>query len=97
MARFFFDIHDDTGSHIDADGHEFGSLDQVRKEAQRLLPDIARHELPEDGDRRSYVVLVRDENGQPVYSATLTYAGVILAPDRDAIRASFVRGTSICE
>ena len=89
MPRFFFDIHDNQGSHIDDAGHEFASLDEVREEAQRLLPDLARHEIPQDGEHRSFIVLVRDERGKPVYSATLTYAAALLTPDLDVMGASF--------
>ncbi len=76
MARYFFDIYDDKEPQIDTDGVEFASLEAVRKEAQRLLPDVARSEIPEDGDRRSFVVVVRDETHHSIYAATLTYTGL---------------------
>nr|WP_313902031.1 hypothetical protein [Methylobacterium sp. J-001] len=50
----------------------------VREKAQRLLPDIARSEIQGDGDQHVYMVLVTDEDGHAVYSATLTYAGLWL-------------------
>ena len=77
MPRYFFDLHTDKGVERDDSGSELADMKQVR-EAQRLLPDLAREEIPEDGDRRSFTVLVTDEDGHPVYSATLHYAGLWL-------------------
>jgi glycine/D-amino acid oxidase-like deaminating enzyme len=78
MPRYFFDTHD-GGTVKDDTGTEFPDLDAVRKEAMRLLPDIARDEVPRDGDHRTFVVLVTDEDGRPVYSATLSYTGLWLS------------------
>ena len=79
MPRYFFDIHDDKkGIQRDDVGVELANIEKVRKEAQCILPDIARDEIPRDGDRRMYTVLVTDEDGSAVYSATLSYAGVWL-------------------
>lgn len=66
---------DDTGT-------EFSDLAEVRQAAMQLLPDIAREEVPQDGNRRSFVVIVTDEDGKPIYSATLTYTGLwMVRPD----------------
>ena len=35
-------------------------------------------EIPKDGDRRTFTVLVTYEDGHPVYSATLNYTGLWL-------------------
>ncbi len=78
MPRWFFDLHDDNKIHIDDEGSDLADLEEACKEARRFLPDIARYEIPKDGDKRAFVVLVRDEEGKAVYSATLTYAGVRL-------------------
>lgn len=75
MARFFFDTHDDQNKQVDDTGHELSSMEQVRREAQRLLPEIAYHEIPADGDHRSFLVLVRNESGRTVYTAALNYQG----------------------
>ncbi|MBB3903984.1 hypothetical protein GGR33_003498 [Methylobacterium brachythecii] len=40
------------------------------------LPEIARDEIPKDGDQQAYTVLVRDEHNLTVYTATLTFAGL---------------------
>ena len=77
MARYFFDIHD-GGSTRDDTGTECADDEAARKIAIRTLPDIARDEIPRDGDRRSFVVLVTSEDGGPVFSATLSYTGVWL-------------------
>lgn len=74
MTRYFFDIHDGGPSRDDT-GTECADLDAVRQQAVRALSDIAREEIPKDGDRRTFTVLVTDENGRPVYSATLNFTG----------------------
>ena len=78
MPRYVFDIHDLNGPERDNVGTELPDLTAARREAMRLLPNIARDEVPRDGDHQSFVVLVTDENGRPVYSATLSYTGLWL-------------------
>lgn len=78
MSRYFFDVHDNGRIHRDDHGHELPDFDAVRNEAQKTLPEIAYHEIHKDGDRQSYVVVVTDEEGHPVYSATLSYTGLWL-------------------
>lgn len=82
MPRYFFDIHN-NGPMFDDTGVECADLDSVRKEAMRTLPDIAREDIPKDGDRRTFTCLVTSEDGKPVYSATITYAGMWLQRGRD--------------
>ena len=77
MPRYFFDIHDGTSTRDDT-GTECADPEAARKLAIRTLPDIARDEIPKDGDRRSFTVLVTDEEGRPVFAATLSYAGLWL-------------------
>ena len=77
MPRFFFDIRDGFVTH-DEDGTELPNVEAVRKAAMDLLPQVAADEIPADGDRRHFTVLVTDEGGHPVYSATLTYTGLWL-------------------
>lgn len=77
MPRYFFDIHNGTSTR-DEDGTECADLDAVRAQAMRTLPDIARDDIPKDGDRRTFTCLVTDEDGHPVYSATLNYTGLWL-------------------
>ena len=75
MPRYFFDIHQDAKSYRDDIGHELPDLDAARKEAMRALPEIAYDEIAKDGDRQTFVVLVTGEDGRPLYSATLSFAG----------------------
>ncbi|GEP07968.1 DUF6894 family protein [Methylobacterium oxalidis] len=53
MPRHFFDVHIDRKVTRDDTGTEFATLEEVRKAAQRLLPDVAHDEIPEDGDRQA--------------------------------------------
>jgi uncharacterized protein DUF6894 len=78
MSRYFFDVHTDHDVERDEIGTEVDSLENVRQAAQKLLPEVGYYEIPNDGDRRSLAVLVTDEDGHPVYSATLNYAGLWL-------------------
>ena len=77
MALYYFDVHDDNVQ-LDEVGTEFSSLDDVRVEALRLLPDLARDQGVTDGERRTFTVLVTDEDHRPVYSATLSLIGLWL-------------------
>jgi hypothetical protein len=78
MARYFFHILGDGPDTRDNQGVELASLNHVRREAMRVLPEIARDEVPRDGDHQSFTVLVTDERDHPVYTATLTFAGIWL-------------------
>jgi hypothetical protein len=77
MPRYFFDITD-SGPHHDDTGTECATLEGVRKAAMAALPAIAEEQIPTDGDRRSFSVVVRDEQGVAVYAATLNYVGMWL-------------------
>ncbi|ACB27816.1 MULTISPECIES: DUF6894 family protein [Methylobacterium] len=78
MPRYFFDIHDGQLQR-DEDGTECADFDAARREAMISLPDVARWEIPSDGDRQSYTVIVRDAAGAPIYTATLTFTGLRLS------------------
>lgn len=78
MARYFFDIHDGAHLQRDDDGIDCESLQAATVQAKRLLPAIAVEEVPRDGDRRNLTVLVTDEDGQAVYSASLSFVGTWL-------------------
>lgn len=77
MPRYFFDISD-RGFHRDEEGSECADYEGARALAMRSLPEIARFAIPSDGDNQAFTVLVRDEAGTVVYTATLTFAGVRL-------------------
>ncbi len=76
MARYFFDVYDDRTPQVDTNGIELGDLAAVRDEVRRLLPEIALAEVADDGDRRSFAVVVRNDAQRTIYSATLTYTGL---------------------
>jgi len=44
-----------------------------------LLPDIAREEVPDDGNHRSFNVMVRNQAGAPLSLASLNVNAVWLA------------------
>ena len=77
MPRYFFDIQDAKGLHRDDVGDEFADFEEAREQAQGLLPDIAREELP-DGELHKIVCEVRDETGRAVYRGQLTFHGTRL-------------------
>jgi hypothetical protein len=72
MPRYYFDEYDGDTVTQDDEGLELDGIEAARAEARKALPDIARDVLPEDGDRRTMVVKVRDEAGKVVITATLT-------------------------
>ncbi|MER2266353.1 DUF6894 family protein [Methylobacterium oxalidis] len=77
VPRYFFDIVD-GGPRRDDTGTECAGMADVRGAAMKVLPDIAREEIPGDGDRRFFTVVARDEAGEAVYTATLSFAGIWL-------------------
>lgn len=77
MPRYYFDVHDGH-FHRDEEGTECEDFEAARREAMITLPEISRWEIPRDGDQQAFLVLVRDEAGATVYTATLTYAGLRL-------------------
>lgn len=77
MPRYYFDVRDAKGFHHDNVGDEFSSFEEAREQAQALLPDIAREELP-DGDLHIVTCEVRDESGDLVYRGELTFRGMCI-------------------
>lgn len=71
MPRYFFDTFDGDRLITDSEGIELPDLEQVKAEAQRALPDLARDVLP-DGDQKTFIVSVRDEAGQVILRAALS-------------------------
>jgi hypothetical protein len=72
--RYFFHIDDRVAQTEDRVGAEFRELKEVRREAHRILAEIAGHELNADGQKVSVDVQVA--SGEWVYRATLTITGV---------------------
>ncbi len=71
MPRFYFDIYNIKGFLRDDFGDIFVSFEEAREQAQSLLPDIAREELP-DGEIHEIMCQVRNEASRIVYRAKLT-------------------------
>jgi hypothetical protein len=78
MPRFYFDLYHNDRFQKDAVGFVLEDVSKVRTEAVRLLPALIREEALKDGDRQFFTVLVSDEGGHPVYSATLNFVGLWL-------------------
>ena len=76
MPWYFFHIHQNGELSKDDEGTTLDNFESVQMGAMRVIPEIAWHEVPRDEDRQAYTVLVTDEDGVPVYSATLTFAGL---------------------
>ncbi|WP_132251523.1 DUF6894 family protein [Methylobacterium segetis] len=74
MPRYFFDVHD-GGPHCDDIGTELAGLDEAYAKAKSLLPNVACEDIPKGADQRTFTMLVKDEDGHAVYSATLTFTG----------------------
>lgn len=72
--RYFFDVSDSQGFHRDEIGDDYANFEEARDQAQMLLPDIAREELP-DGELHTITCDVRDEADRVVYRGKLTYEG----------------------
>ncbi|MCE4226766.1 hypothetical protein HCU64_23780 [Methylobacterium sp. C25] len=78
MARYYFDIHDGHSLIRDDVGDECADAKVIRRLAMETLPQIARDEIPKDGDQQAYTVVVRNESNVTVYTATLAFAGLWL-------------------
>lgn len=77
MPHYFFDIHDGSWSR-DEVGVECANDEEACQHAKRALPEIAVDQVPRDGDKHTITVLVSDESRQPVYTATLSFAGLMM-------------------
>lgn len=70
MPRYFFDVLDGDRHTRDDEGLVLVDRESARREAIASLIDIARDELP-DGDRRSFVVRVREGSARYLLAAKL--------------------------
>ena len=77
MPLYFFDIIDNGAVNRDEFGIQLASFEEARDQAQVLLPDIARTELP-GRDQHTVVCEVREEMRGLVYRGSLTYQGTLL-------------------
>jgi hypothetical protein len=74
MARYFFDTSDGVTLDSDTEGVELTSEESARTEAKVALTDMAREKLPM-GDFSNFSVVVRNEAGRAIYSASLVFDG----------------------
>lgn len=74
MPRYYFDITKDGQHHRDEVGDACEDFEDARAQAQVMLPDITKEELP-DGDLHQIRCDVRDETGRVVYRAEITFQG----------------------
>ena len=71
MPRFFIDTSDQERFVRDETGHECVDLEDAKRLAVDALPDMARDELP-DGDDRTFLAIVRGEDGRTLLQCTLS-------------------------
>lgn len=76
MAKYFFDFNDGVFTR-DTTGVECRDREHMRREAKRLLPEVALDELPRGGEEKNYAVTVRDGKDCVVYTAHLDFRGTI--------------------
>lgn len=74
MPRYYFDTFNGVEHIRDETGLEFPNRNAASFAAQDALPDIARAQLP-DGNRRDFIVDVRDSVGLVIYTCTLSLTG----------------------
>ena len=77
MPRFFVDTSDQQHFVRDITGHEFEDVDAARSAASAVLPDMARDVLP-DGDARTFLAIVRDDQHRTLLQASLSLSVVWL-------------------
>ncbi|WP_237478202.1 DUF6894 family protein [Lichenibacterium dinghuense] len=75
MPRYFIDADDGDFPHRDLEGHDLSDTEAARKATLDALPDMARDKIP-DGDNRIFTATARDEDGNVIYTASLTLKGV---------------------
>ncbi|WP_419828318.1 DUF6894 family protein [Methylobacterium sp.] len=82
MAHYTIDTDADA-QYVEGDyGEDLTCHSAARRMALSALPDLVRDRMP-TGDHGTFRAIVRDDNGQEIYTATLTLVGewkVILPP-----------------
>ena len=74
MPLYYIDTDDNDHVYIDKTGCFLIDAEAARQAALKAFPDMTKDVLP-DGDCRTFVVGVRDQDGDQVYRATLTLKG----------------------
>ena len=73
MPLFYFDVHDGDELAVDNIGTDLPDIDVARIEATKTLSDIAAEEIPRDGPRREFCIIVRDERKNVLLELRLTF------------------------
>lgn len=72
MPKYIFALHDGAKT-VPNFACELPDLSAARQEAVRALTEVARDELPNDGDRLGMWVSVQDEWGRKLLTASLEF------------------------
>ena len=80
MPRFFIDTSDEDLFVRDETGRDYPDLNAAKEAAVDALPDMAREKLP-DGDARTFLAIVRGEDGAQLLQANLILKVTSLKPD----------------
>ncbi|WP_102958382.1 DUF6894 family protein [Mangrovicella endophytica] len=79
MPRFFIDMSDDETFSRDDAGLVFKDVEEAKNAAVATLADMAREALP-DGDARTFLAIIRGEDGGMLLQANLTLKVTSLVP-----------------
>ena len=74
MRRYLFEIYENGPVEYTAFA-EYETQDEVRIAALRTLTDIGREKISEMGDHQVFEIIAREENGDVVYSGSLSFKG----------------------
>ena len=77
MATYYFDVQCCGEYHRDEFGDAFGTVAEAVAHVQALLPDLARDYALDE--RHSIACELRDERGEVVYRAELTFRSTNIA------------------
>src|SRR4051794_31222895 len=72
MPLYFFDRIENGELSRGEHGMEFAMLEDARRDAVRALTEIARDEPPDGSDDCELVIYVREDDGPPVLSVSLS-------------------------
>jgi len=82
MPRYFIDTSDQRFFRRDETGQDLTDDQTAKQVAVSTLPHMANDALP-DGDARTFLAIVRDENGKMLLQASLALQVTRLRPDHE--------------
>ncbi len=74
LTRFYIDLHDGHGLFEDNEGSDLQNVEQARAQALDLFSDLTRGPFL-DRENRKFIATVRDQRGNFLYRATLSFCG----------------------